>query len=101
MSNFLKLFYRNVQWKLREKFDIMYKKTPVVVMLHRGHTYKYQGDLYDQEALVEFAIDLFHDSDEKKQVPKMPTFFEELRDVFQYSTAHKGGLLSAMLMRND
>ncbi len=95
------LFDRNVQWKLRDKFEIMYKKTPVVEMLHRGHTYKYQGDLYDQEALIEFAIDLFHDSDVKKQVPKMPTFFEELRDVFQYSTAHKGGLLSAMLMRND
>jgi len=31
----------------------------------------------------------------------MPSLFEELRDVLNYSTAHKGGLLSAMLMRND
>lgn len=31
----------------------------------------------------------------------MPTLMEELRDLFNYSVAHKGGLLNAMLMKDD
>ena len=35
---------RNVQWKLRSQFEIMFDKTPYIVMLHRGHTYRFTGD---------------------------------------------------------
>ena len=31
----------------------------------------------------------------------MPTLMEELRDLFNYSVRHKGGLGPALLMRND
>lgn len=92
---------RNKEIKLRRSFNIMYHTTPTVVMFHRGHTYKYTGNLMDQEALVDFAVETFHESEHKVAVPKIPTFFEELRDLFSYSTQHKGGLLSAMLMRSD
>ena len=34
-------------------------------------------------------------------MPKVPTVWEELRDLFNYSVEHKGGLLNAMLMKND
>ena len=70
-------------------------------MLHKGHTYRYQGNVRDQEALVDFAVEMFHDSHIRVQVPKMPTLMEELRDLFNYSVAHKGGLLNAMLMKDD
>ena len=50
---------------LRDTFDIKFKQTPVVYMLHRGHMYKYLGDLYDQDALIDFAIETFHDSEHK------------------------------------
>ena len=65
MFCFVLIVYRNKQWFLRDMFDIMYKTTPKIVMLHRGHTYTYHGDIYDQEALIEFAIDKFHDSTHK------------------------------------
>ena len=62
-------------------------------MLHRGHTYKYTGDPNDQEALIDFAVDTFHDSEHKVKVPIMPTLLEELRDLFNNSVEHKGGLV--------
>ena len=31
----------------------------------------------------------------------MPTVLEEIRDLFNYSVRHKGGLLNALLMKND
>ena len=34
-------------------------------------------------------------------MPKLPTFFEELRDLFNYGVRYKGGLLAAMLMKDD
>mmetsp|Transcript_33603 Transcript_33603/g.39511 ORF Transcript_33603/g.39511 Transcript_33603/m.39511 type:complete len:102 (+) Transcript_33603:352-657(+) len=70
-------------------------------MLHKGHTYRYNGGLRDQEALVDFAIEMFHESEHRWQVPKLPTIMEELRDLFNYSVQHKGGVLNAMLMKND
>ena len=70
-------------------------------MLHRGHTYAFTGDINDQDALVDFAVDKFHDSEHKHQVPIQPTLMEEFRDLFNYSVKHKGGLLSAMLMQDD
>ena len=54
--------YRNKQYFLRDMFDIGLNQTPKIVMLHRGHTYEYHGDIYDQEALVDFAVEKFHDS---------------------------------------
>ena len=50
---------------------------------------------------MDFAVEMFHDSHIRVQVPKMPTLMEELRDLFNYSVAHKGGLLNAMLMKDD
>ena len=70
-------------------------------MLHRGHTYKYTGDPNDQEALIDFAVDTFHDSEHKVKVPIMPTLLEELRDLFNNSVEHKGGLVQAMLMKDN
>ena len=31
----------------------------------------------------------------------MPTVLEEIRDLFNYSVRHKGGLLNALLMKNE
>ena len=31
----------------------------------------------------------------------MPTFFEEIRDLFNYSVKHKNGLIASMLMKDD
>ena len=70
-------------------------------MLHKGHTYKYTGDVNDQDALVDFAIDTFHDSEHKHQVPIVPTLMEEFRDMFNYNVKHKNGFFSSMLMRDD
>ena len=92
---------RNKQRVLRTQFDIMFGKTPYIVMLHRGHTYRFKGDRTDQEALIDFAIETFHESDHKTQVPIMPTLLDEIRDLFNYGAAHKGGLLNAMLMRDE
>ena len=44
---------------------MLYGKTPHIVMLHRGHTYAFTGDINDQDALVDFAVDKFHDSEHK------------------------------------
>jgi hypothetical protein len=51
--------------------------------------------------LIDFAIETFHESPHKLQVPIMPTVLEEIRDLFNYSVRHKGGLLNALLMKND
>lgn len=51
--------------------------------------------------MVDFALENFHESPHIEQVPVMPTVMDELRDLFNYSVRHKGGLLSAMLMKND
>ena len=34
-------------------------------------------------------------------MPIVPTLMMELRDLFNYSVEHKGGLLNAMLMKDD
>ena len=70
-------------------------------MLHKGHHYKYTGDIRDQEALIDFALTNFHDSEHKVQVPILPTLSEELRDLFNYSVKHKGGLINSMLMKDE
>ena len=70
-------------------------------MLHKGHTYRYSGDIRDQEALIDFAVEQFHDSSLRIQVPKIPTLLDELRDLFNYSVEHKHGLVDAMLMKDD
>ena len=53
---------RNKEPKLRDLFDVRYKSTPKIVVLHKGHTYKYTGAIRDQEAIVDFAIEQFQDS---------------------------------------
>lgn len=55
----------NKQLRLRDRFEVLFNQTPYIVMLHRGHTYRYTGSVEDQEALVDFAIDSFHDSEHK------------------------------------
>ena len=90
-----------MQWKLRDLFEIYYGMTPYIVYLHRGHTHRYMGDVNDQEALIDFAIENFHESPHIEQVPIMPTLMEELRDLFNYSVRHKNGLVAALKMEND
>ena len=92
---------RNTEWKLRDLFEIYYNTTPHVVLLHRGHTHKFMGDYKEQDALIDFAIETFHESTVREKVASMPTFFEELKDLFNYSAKHKNGIVSAMLMQND
>ena len=53
---------RNKEPKLRDLFDVRYKSTPKIVVLHKGHTYRYTGAIRDQEAIVDFAIEQFQDS---------------------------------------
>ena len=55
----------NKEKRLRERFDILFGQTPYIVMLHRGHFYRYTGDVNNQDALLEFAIEGFHDSEHK------------------------------------
>ena len=91
----------NKEPRLRDRFDVLFNQTPLIVMLHRGHTYRYTGNVNDQDALLEFAIEKFHDAEHKHQVPILPTLMEEFRDLFNYSVKHKRGLVSSMLMRGD
>ena len=91
----------NKQWRLRDQFDVHFGQTPYIVMLHRGHTYKFTGDVNSQDALLDFAIETFHDSEHKHQVPIMPTLLDEFRDMFNYSVVHKRGLIGSMLMKDD
>ena len=56
------LLASNKEPKLRDLFDVRYKSTPKIVVLHKGHTYKYTGAIRDQEAIVDFAIEQFQDS---------------------------------------
>ena len=87
--------------KLRDLFDIHYKQTPKIMLLHRGSMHKYVGNIHDQDALVDFALENFHDSPHIEQVPIMPTLMDEIRDLFNYSVRHKGGLIQAMLMKDE
>ena len=93
----------NKEMRLRDRFDVLFNQTPYIVMLHRGHTYKYTGKIEDQDALLEFAIEKFHDTEDehKKQVPIVPTLMEEFRDLFNYSVKHKNGLIGGLLMQGD
>ena len=40
------------------------------------------------------------ESPHKEKVPIVPGVLEELRDLFNYSVRHKGGLLNAMMMKD-
>ena len=59
------------------------------------------GDIRNQDALVDFAIETFPDSPLIEQVPIMPTLLEEIRDLFNYSVRHKGGIVEAMWMKDE
>ena len=37
----------NKEMRLRDRFDVLFNQTPYIVMLHRGHTYKYTGKIED------------------------------------------------------
>ena len=86
---------------MRHMFEIPYNKTPDIRMLHRGHLYKYHGDKKDQDALIEFAVETFHDSHHKVEVTAIPGLLEEIKDLFNYSVRRKGGLKNALLMKNS
>ena len=73
----------------------------MILLLHRGHQHKFEGDIYDQEALIDFAIEKFSEAAEIEQIPIMPTIWDELRDLFNYSVRHKGGLIPALLMKDE
>ena len=51
--------------------------------------------------MLDFAIETFHETKTRVQVPKFPTLFEELRDLFDYTVVHRRGLISAMLMKDE
>lgn len=91
----------NKETRMRHRFDILYGQTPHIVMLHRGHTYKFTGDIHSQDALVDFAIETFHDSEHKHKVPILPTLLEEFRDMFNFNVVHKNGLVGGLLMQGD
>ena len=83
-------------------FEIYYNTTPLIVYLHRGQTHRYVGDVYDQEALIDFAIENFRESPHVEQVPiHFPTLMEEFRDFFNTGVKHKMGLWAALKMEND
>ena len=82
-------------------FRIHHNSTPDVRLLHKGHLYKFFGDYNDQDALVDFAVETFHDSDHKEEVTAMPGLFAELADMFNFSVRRKGGLKNALLMKNE
>ena len=65
----------------------------MIELLHKGHFHRYVGDIDNQDALVEFALDNFTESPHINQVPIMPTLADEIRDLFNYSVKHKGGII--------
>lgn len=70
-------------------------------MLHKNHFYKYFGDVRDQEALIEFAVGNFHDGDHKEKIPKLPTLWDEIFDIFSAEIAHRGGFLKTFLLMDS
>ncbi len=70
-------------------------------MMHNGHNHMYKGAADDQEALIDFTITNFHDSENKKRVPKIPSLWDEIRDFFNYEVHHKYGIFSFLLMKNE
>ena len=67
-------------------------------MLHKNHYYRYYGDIKDQEELITFALGLFHEGEHKEKVPKMPTLWDEIFDVFNKEVVHRGGFLKTFFM---
>ena len=60
----------------------MYNTTPLIYLLHKGHYYRYGGDIQNQEELILFALGGFHDGDHKEKIPKLPSLWDEIVDMF-------------------
>lgn len=71
------------------------------MMMHRGHHYLYHGDIADEESLFDFAHGQFHESETKERVPKLPTLWDEIKDLWNAEVRHKGGALNLFLMKDS
>ena len=80
------------------RFDIYYDDTPVVYLLHKNHYYRYFGDISSIEELTEFALGGFHEGDHKEKIPKLPSIWDEIFDIFDKEVEHRGGFLKVFLM---
>ena len=70
-------------------------------MLHKNHYYRYHGDVADQEQLIEFALGGFHENETKDKVPKLPSLWDEIFDVFSTEVVHRGGFLKTFLLMDS
>lgn len=43
----------------------MYNTTPRIEMIHQGHYHRYTADIRDKDALFDFAMGAFHESEHK------------------------------------
>ena len=100
------VIHRNLQWKLRDLFKIHYGQTPYILLLHEGYSYRFKGNPMDRGAMMEFALTGFQELDSAEGltqtiVPRMPTLWDELTDLFQYIIQQRGGLVGTLLMRDS
>jgi len=79
----------------------MYDEVPTVILVSKGRYYKYHKDEYDEESLMDFAIDNHHLAERQGKIPLVPTMWDELVHFWNDEVELKGGAINVMLMMDE
>lgn len=94
------LTYSEENLETTRLFKTGFARTPTIILLRKERYYKYQGEI-EIELLKHFATESFdHEDHFNDLMPVHPTFWNELKHMWAEEVNMKGGLMSAMLMKD-
>ncbi len=73
---------------------------PVIMLLRRSRIYKYSGELA-YEPLINFATETYHEAQHQDKMPLIPTFWDEIKHLWNEEIKLKGGVVNTLLMKDS
>ena len=92
---------RAENYVVRSRFSVMHDEVPTIILISRGRYYKYHSEDFDEESLMEFAIDNHHLAEKQGKIPLRPSIWDELVHFWNDEVELKGGALNVMLMMDE
>ena len=79
----------------------MYNHCPTVILISRGRYYRYAGEDFDEESMMDFALDNHHIAEKQGKIPLFPSMWDEIVHFWNEEVELKGGALNVMLMCDE
>lgn len=73
----------------------------MVLLLRRSRFYKYHGESFTIEPIMHFATESFHEAEHQDKMPLIPTFWDEIKHMWNAEIKLKGGIINTLLMKDS